>query len=60
MASASAGKFLGLAQDLVSVYGGTRLLKGDVIWIHQPQTSESEVAHGTRRRANIQRVPGSD
>ena len=52
-------ELFGLAQDLVGMYRRARLLKRDVIGIHQPQPRESEVAHGSGRRADIERIPRS-
>ena len=53
-------EFFGIAQDLVRVHRGTSLLKRDVIRVHQPQSREAEVAHGSRCRADVERVARGD
>lgn len=50
-------KFLGAFENIVRVDRGLRLLISNVIRIHQPEPPESEIAHSSRGRADVQRIP---
>jgi hypothetical protein len=52
-------KLLGAAQDVLRVNSRPRFLERNRLRIHQPQIPESEIMHGSRRRADIQRIPRS-
>ncbi len=47
---------LGLCQDRGCSNGRTSLVKCRIVWMHQPQLTESEVAHGTRGGPDVERV----
>ena len=47
---------LGVGQHLRRADGGARLAKSDLVGIHHPQVEKAEVAHGARRRTDVERI----
>ena len=48
--------FLGVPQNLSATYCRTRVAKGAIKRIHNPQVRAPEVAHGAGGRANVERI----
>ena len=46
----------GRLQHVLRLHGGAGFAKRDVVRIHQPQFGESEIAHGARGGADVQRI----
>src|SRR5260370_39121818 len=53
-------EFLGVPKNFLSVHGGTRFLIGNIVWIDESQVLEAEVGHGSRGRADVQRVSAAN
>jgi len=50
----------GLGQHIRSSDRGTSTFKSHGVWIYRSQIAESEVAHGPRRGADVERIAGID
>jgi hypothetical protein len=49
-------ELLGVFKNHGGVYGRTGLPIGHMVWVHEPHPDKPEVAHGTSRGANVQRI----
>jgi len=54
--SSDSVELFGVCEQLRSTDGGTRLAKSRVVRIHHAQAAETEVAHGARSSAHVERV----
>lgn len=52
-------EFLGILEQSCGPYGGPSIAKGNVVGIDHSQITRTEVSHGARHRANIQRIAGA-
>jgi len=52
-------EFLGLTQEVGSADGGLRFAKSDFVGIYHAETRKAKVAHGPRRRADVEGIAGA-
>ena len=50
----------GLFQDGVRLHGGAGFTDSNVVWIHQTELGESEIAHGAGGGSDVQRIARGD